>query len=287
MDDFFRDLASGGVIPIPQSANTVMPSVGTGGVVPTPVPGGAKLPTTNPAALPDKAWNPNTNQTPVAQIANSKLNSYGNQAQVNRESSGEANTLGSLASAISDAAQPQQDPDAGYQRPQEPVQKANKSTGPDEKSVLPLLLKLLAGGTEAASGYFQGKAGNYNPTYTQQRLEREQAQKIQQNQFQQELAVAKVNYQYQAAMAQLNNEFSIKLAGAQGDIQRQNVINEYQQRMQLMKASYNEALNTQVKGFNILRTGSKSPEQAAVSAAPTMGENLNVWNATRPSVGGF
>jgi len=104
------------------------------------------------------------------------------------------------------------------------VSKAEDS--PNSKSVLPILLQLLSGGLEAASGYYQGKAGNYNPTMTQQRLAREQEQllqknqiasqqKMQQAQFVQELAIKKADYGYQSDLMGIQNKYSLALNSAQ------------------------------------------------------------------------
>lgn len=277
MDDMFQQWANDAI----QQAknNSTLPAIGTSGVVQPALPGVKAFPTANPGALPARTWNPSS-QTPTQAIAPNKTTAITGQAPVSMNagaSQGTANAAATLADAAQSMAA--HDPDVNVNNPE--MAQNRPSAGSKNANILPMLLKLLGYGAEAASGYYQGKAGNYNPTYTQQRLEREQAQKLQESQFQQQMAMAKVNYQYQSQLANLNNEFAIKLNAAQGEQQRKTIEAEYIQKRKNMENAY----DLQKKGVQQIFQGSANPTQAATMSAPTQAETINAWNAARPQGG--
>lgn len=140
---------------------------------------------------------------------------------------------------------------------------------PSSKSIIPTLLGLLQGGLGMASGYYQGRAGNYNPTVVDKLREQEQQRTLQHNELTNKLQMQSIQYQHDQDMARVNANMQLMLARATTPLEiskikaaGQNALNqieaEYQNRIKLM--------DKYLKGQSVggaLNAGALTPEQFA------------------------
>jgi hypothetical protein len=138
-------------------------------------------------------------------------------------------------------------------------------------SVLPLLATLLQGGLNTASGYYQGKAGNYNPTASQLQAERTQQLAVQHNQLSNQLKMQQAQYDQEKAMADLNTSY-----------QRDRIIaGDNQAKLQQIDKEYADKFANQKKMFELAMSrlgtfggvqGNNTPGSALSKTAPTSQE---------------
>jgi len=156
------------------------------------------------------------------------------------------------------------------------------TTKPDGPDLLSTILGLVQGGAYAASAYNQGLAGNRGPTGFEQNIARQQELKIQQNQFQQQLAMNKAQFENDKALRDLDNEYAIKLRNAVGQVERDNLKYEYDQRVMYLQS----VLDKKMQAFQKMFQGGGISSLANIGQSPTPQDKVGMMQAAGSLLGG-
>ena len=162
---------------------------------------------------------------------------------------------------------------------QRPETVNTKPVGPD---LLSTILGLIQGGAYAASAYNQGLAGNRNPTGWEQNVARQQELKIQQNQFQPQLAMNKAQFENDKALRDLDNEYAIRLRQAGGQVERDNLKYEYDQRVLYLQS----VLDKKMQAFQKMFQGGGISNLANIGQSPTPQDKVGMMQAAGSLLGG-